>query len=64
MPRISKHGGAGMIGGVRSPMATPAYGLVTKKPVMHPAGTSATRRGALTGAPPVQSPMDQNKLVK
>jgi hypothetical protein len=39
MPRISKSGGAGMIGGVRSPMATSGHGLVAKGP------TSMYRRG-------------------
>lgn len=53
MPRISKKGGAGMIGGVRSPMASPNHGLVGSKTRMTISGMS---RKSTTQATVVKSP--------
>ena len=55
MPRISKKGGAGMIGGVRSPMATTGHGLVARGP-MHPAGTNIAKRKSTSGGTRISSP--------
>jgi hypothetical protein len=41
--RITKKGGAGMIGGVRSPMATSGHGLVGKKTSMRITGMSSKK---------------------
>lgn len=53
MPRISKKGAAGMLGGVRSPMATPNHGLVGKKTSMPIHGMS---RKTTTKATTISSP--------
>jgi hypothetical protein len=53
MPRISKSGKAGMIGGVRSPMATAGHGLVGKKTSMPIYGMS---RKKTTQATVISSP--------
>lgn len=53
MPRISRKGGAGMIGGVRSPMASPSHGLVGTKTRMKIDGMS---RKTITKATVVSSP--------
>jgi hypothetical protein len=46
MPRISKSGGAGMIGGVRSPMASTGHGLVGDKRKMNPPICGAPHKSA------------------
>lgn len=51
--KISKKGGAGMIGGVRSPMASPGHGLVGSKTSMPIHGMS---RKSTTQATVVSSP--------
>ena len=61
MPRISKKGGAGMIGGVRSPMAASGHGLVGRdrlKPTI--AGMS---RKSTTNATVIKSPQKSGDNV-
>lgn len=60
MPRISKSGGAGKIGGVRSPMATPNHGLVGKKTNMPIHGMS---RKSTTEATTISSPQKAGQNV-
>jgi hypothetical protein len=56
-------GGAGMIGGVRSPMATPEHGLVGKKTDMYSRGIdNATSRKSLKPTV-VSSPQKKGDIV-
>jgi len=48
MPRISNKGGAGMIGGVRSPMASPKHGLVGSSK-LKPHIVGASRKSVASG---------------
>jgi len=53
MPRITKKGGAGMLGGVRSPMATQGHGLVgskTKMPI-HGMSRKTTTKATIVSSP-------------
>ena len=50
MPRITKKGGAGMIGGVRSPLATSGHGLVGSKTSMRSRSSASSGGGATGGA--------------
>lgn len=62
--KITNRGGAGMIGGVRSPMASPSHGMVGKSK-MRPAIASNTMRGDIaTGAARVRSAQTAGKVVK
>jgi hypothetical protein len=54
--RKTTHGGSGMIGGVRSPMAARGHGIVVDKPKMHPPGCDISRRSGTGRTPPVSSP--------
>jgi len=57
-------GGAGMIGGVRSPMATPEHGLVGKKTDMYSRGIdNATSRKKLSSPTVVSSPQKKGDIV-
>lgn len=57
-------GGAGMIGGVRSPMATSGHGLVGKKTDMYSHGIdNATSRKSLTKPTVVSSPQRKGDIV-
>ena len=53
MPKISRNGGAAMIGGVRSPMAAKGHGLVGSKTRMKIGGVSTKRT---TDATVIKSP--------
>ena len=65
MPRISKSGGAGMIGGVRSPMATSGHGLIVKKPKLHPSvAANTTTSGVSKRSAPIRSPFNAGAIVK
>ena len=66
MPRISKSGGAGMIGGVRSPMAANGHGCVKKsgaslKPSI--AANTMTSKVSKQSAP-IRSPYNKGAIVK
>ena len=53
-----------MIGGVRSPMATPEHGLVGKKTDMYSRGIdNATSRKSLTKPTVVSSPQKKGDIV-
>ena len=60
--KLSRGAKAGMIGGVRSPMATPAHGLVAKGP-MHPAGTNIAKRKSMSGGTTISSPRPRSQNV-
>lgn len=61
MPRISKKGGAGMLGGVRSPMATPSHGLVGRSKLKpHIDGVSSKKS---TQATVISSPQKAGQNV-
>jgi hypothetical protein len=63
MPRISKKGGAGMIGGVRSPMATPNHGLVNHTK-MNPSGiTGVAKTKTLSTGTDIRSPYQKKNIV-
>jgi len=65
MPRISKKGGAGMIGGVRSPMATAGHGLVSQKPKLHPSvAANTTTPGISKQSAPIRSPFNKGAIVR
>ena len=64
MAMKTNKGGAGMIGGVRSPMATPEHGLVGKKTDMYSRGIdNATSRKSLSKPTVVSSPQKKGDLV-
>jgi hypothetical protein len=64
MMKTSK-GGAGMIGGVRSPMATPSHGLVGSKTSMRSRGIdNATSGRSLKEPTVVKSPVRMGDIVK
>jgi hypothetical protein len=64
MSMKTNKGGAGMIGGVRSPMATPAHGLVGKKTDMYSRGIdNATSRKSLSKPTVVSSPQRKGDIV-
>jgi hypothetical protein len=64
MSMKTNKGGSGMIGGVRSPMATPDHGLVGKKTDMYSRGIdNATSRKSLTKPTVVSSPQKKGDLV-
>ena len=63
MPRITKKGKAGMIGGVRSPMAASGNGLVAK-PKLHPSvAANTTRPGVSKKTAPIRSPYNKGGIV-
>lgn len=65
MPKISGKGAAGMIGGVRSPMATPNHGLVGKKHNLNPSvAANTTRSGIAKSSAPIRSPFNAGAIVK
>ena len=64
MPRISKKGGAGMIGGVRSPMATSGHGLVGKSKLNPSIAANTTRPGVSKQSAPIRSPQNAGNIVK
>jgi hypothetical protein len=59
---ISKSGGAGMIGGVRSPMAAPSHGLVGKKTDMRISGASK-KSGGIGPPTAIRSPQESKDNV-
>lgn len=65
MPRISKSGGAGMIGGVRSPMAASGHGIVSKKPKLHPStAANTTTSGVSRQSAPIRSPFNAGAITR
>jgi hypothetical protein len=64
MPRISKSGGAGMIGGVRSPMASSGHGLVGKSKLKPSIAANTTRPDVgRKAATIIHSPMNRKAIV-
>jgi hypothetical protein len=64
MAKITSKGNAGMIGGVRSPMATPSHGIVAKSPKMNPAGIhNATKRKTFDTGTAIRSPYEKKNIV-
>ena len=64
MPRITKKGGAGMIGGVRSPMATSGHGLVGTKTSMYSRGIdNATSHKSAASGSTIKSPRPAKENV-
>ena len=63
MSRISKKGGAGMIGGVRSPMATPSHGLVGHKTSHTDGITGVAKRKTLSTGTDIRSPYQKKNIV-
>jgi len=61
--RISTSGGAGMIGGVRSPMATSGHGLVAKSPLKPSVAANTTRPGVSKKSAPIRSPFNAGAIV-
>ena len=62
--KISRKGGAGCIGSVRSPMASPAHGLVGRKTDMYSRGIdNATSRKALSKPTVISSPQKKGDIV-
>jgi hypothetical protein len=55
---------AGMIGGVRSPMATPAHGLVGKSKLKPSIAANTTRPGISKKSAPIRSPYNAGAIVK
>ncbi len=64
MPKISGKGGAGMIGGVRSPMATAGHGLVGKSKLKPSVAANTTRPGIAKQSAPIRSPQNAGNIVK
>lgn len=57
-------GGAGMIGGVRSPMATAGHGIVSKKPNMYPPGChNATSSKKMSGNTSIKTPYGKKNIA-
>jgi hypothetical protein len=63
MPRISRGAKAGMIGGVRSPMATPSHGLVAKGKLKPSVAANTTRPGIAKKSAPIRSPQTAGHCV-
>lgn len=66
MPRISKKGAAGIIGTVRSPMATPGHGIVAKSPQvnMYQRGIdNATSHKSAASGGGIKTPYGKKNLV-
>ena len=63
--RISSKGGAGMIGGVRSPMATAGHGLVKQKPKLRPSvAANTTTSGVSKQSAPIRSPFNAGAITR
>lgn len=56
MAMKTSSGGAGMIGGVRSPMAAPKHGIVSTKPKLNPPGCHIARKSGTGRSPAISSP--------
>jgi len=63
MPKISKGAKAGMIGGVRSPMATSGHGLVGKSKLNPSVAANTTRPGISKKSSPIRSPQNAGNIV-
>jgi len=64
MPKISSKGGAAMIGGVRSPMASKSHGLVGKSKLNPSVAANTTRPGISKSSAPIRSPQNAGHTVK
>jgi hypothetical protein len=64
MPKISRGAKAGMIGGVRSPMATSGHGLVGKSKLNPSVAANTTRPGISKSSAPIRSPQNRGNVVK
>jgi hypothetical protein len=62
--KISGKGGAGMIGGVRSPMATSGHGIVAKPKLNPSVAANTTRPGIAKSSAPIRSPFNAGAIVK
>lgn len=63
MSKISKGAKAGMIGGVRSPMATAGHGLVGKSKLNPSVAANTTRPGVSKRSAPIRSPQNAGNVV-
>lgn len=57
-------GKAGMIGGVRSPMAATGHGLVARSPLKPSVAANTTRPGVSKRSAPIRSPYNAGAIVK
>jgi len=56
--------GASMIGGVRSPMATPNHGICGKPKLNPSIAANTTRPGIAKSSAPIRSPQNAGNIVK
>ena len=64
MPKISSKGKAGMIGGIRSPMAAKGHGLVGKSKLNPSVAANTTRPGISKSSAPIRSPQSNGNIVR
>lgn len=64
MKKLTNKGGAGMIGGVRSPMARESHGLVGKSKLNPSVAANTTRPGIAKQSAPIRSPQNAGNIVK
>ena len=63
--KLTTSGGAGMIGGVRSPMATSGHGLIGKSRNLKPSvAANTTRPGIAKQSAPIRSPYNAGAIVR
>ena len=62
MKKVASKGS--MLGGVRSPMAAPGYGLVAKGPLKPSVAANTTRPGVSKKSAPIRSPYNAGAIVK
>jgi hypothetical protein len=60
----SRNAKAGMIGGVRSPMATAGHGLVGKSKLKPSIAANTTTSGVSKKSAPIRSPFNAGAIVK